>query len=284
MTGPVAARWALRGPRRPAPPRAAPVAAAARPRAGSLAGLAVIPQVVGPHARLGVVWGGLAAVALAAGPWALAALLAPAAAAAAHQAARSWRRRPRRAAPPLAAAGAGAVVLAAVAGPVPAAATAGALVALLGAAALASRGEAAADPLVTATVALFPALAAAAPVLLRRDGLVAAAVLLALAAAYDTGAYLVGTGAARAWEGMAAGVLSIGAVTLAVAAVLVPPFRGSSPWVLGALAAALAPLGPLVGTALLGDRRARAPALRRLDSLLLLGPLWALAASLALAG
>jgi CDP-diglyceride synthetase len=251
--------------------------------ARQVAELAVVPRVVGPHARLGVVWAGLTVVALVAGPVALAVLLAPAAAAAGHQAARSWRRQPRRAAPPLAAAGAGVLPLAALAGPLAVAAAAAALGAVLVAAALAVRSQrTAADPVLTGAVALFPGLAAAGPVLLRRDGLVAALVLLAYAAVYDTGAYVVGTGAARAWEATVAGMFSIGAVTLAVAAVLVPPFRGASPWALGALAAVLAPLGPLAGSALLGDRRARAPALRRLDSLLLLGPLWSLAAVLAL--
>jgi hypothetical protein len=37
----------------------------------------------------------------------------------------------------------------------------------------------------------------------------------------------------------------------------------------------LAPFGPLAASVILGDRDARAPALRRLDSLLLLGPVWA---------
>jgi hypothetical protein len=38
-------------------------------------------------------------------------------------------------------------------------------------------------------------------------------------------------------------------------------------------------LGPLAGSALLGDRDASAPALRRLDSLFLLGPIWAWSAA-----
>ncbi|MGH9155255.1 MAG: hypothetical protein ACRD1K_05275, partial [Acidimicrobiales bacterium] len=149
--------------------------------------------------------------------------------------------------------------------------------------ALATRREAsAADPVLTGVIALLAGLAAAGPVLLRRDGVAAAMVLLAYAAVYDTGAYVVGTGADHAWEGAVAGILSIGAVTLAVAAILVPPFRGASPWLLGGLAAVAAPAGPLVGSALLGDRRVAAPALRRLDSLLILGPLWALVAALVL--
>jgi NhaP-type Na+/H+ or K+/H+ antiporter len=78
--------------------------------------------------------------------------------------------------------------------------------------------------------------------------------------------------------GPAAGVACIGSITVGVAAVF-PQFKGSSAWVLGALAAVLAPVGPVAATSLLGDRRARAPALRRLDSLVALGPVWALTAA-----
>ena len=67
-------------------------------------------------------------------------------------------------------------------------------------------------------------------------------------------------------------------VTLFVA-VLVPSFRGGSPFLLGLVAAVLAPLGPLAASVILGDSDASAPALRRLDSLLLLGPVWAWSAA-----
>ena len=75
-----------------------------------------------------------------------------------------------------------------------------------------------------------------------------------------------------------AGVASVVCVSLFVA-VLVPSLSGASPFLLGLLAGALAPLGPLAASAILGDRSADAPALRRLDSLLLLGPIWALSAA-----
>jgi len=244
--------------------------------------LAVVPRVVGPHARLGFAWAVLSVVAVLLGPVALALVLAPAAAAAGDQAAASWRSRSRRPARPVAAAGAGLLVLAAAAGPLAIGVTAALLVGLLGLSTLAGRDDHHADRSLTAVIALAVGLAGAAPVLLRHQGLVAVFVLLAFVHVYDTSAYVVGTGASSVWEGRVAGIASIGAVTLAVAAVLVPPFRGSSPWVLGALAAMLAPLGPCAGSALLGDRRVRAPALRRLDSLLVLGPLWALAAALLL--
>jgi CDP-diglyceride synthetase len=117
-------------------------------------------------------------------------------------------------------------------------------------------------------------LSAASPVLLRGLGVAAPLALFAFAAAHDMGAYVVGTGAASDWEGPIAGIASILCVTLFVA-VLVPSFRGASPFLLGLVAAVLAPLGPLAASVILGDREARAPALRRLDSLLLLGPVWA---------
>ncbi|MGH9178090.1 MAG: hypothetical protein ACRD0N_06005, partial [Acidimicrobiales bacterium] len=139
-----------------------------------------------------------------------------------------------------------------------------------------------ADPRLTLLIAATSGLAGAAPVLLLESGLVPVFVLLALVSVHDASVYVVGTGANNAWEGTAAGVASMAAVTLAVAAVLVPPFRGASPWVLGALAAVLVPLGPYLGSALLGDRRLRVPALRRLDSMLVVAPVWCLVAALIL--
>jgi CDP-diglyceride synthetase len=115
-------------------------------------------------------------------------------------------------------------------------------------------------------------------VLLRGLGLAAPLALLAFASVHDVGAYLVGTGAVATWEGPVAGVASIVCVTLFVA-VLVPSFSGGSPFLLGLIAGILAPLGPLAASAILGDRSANAPALRRLDSLLLLGPIWAWSAA-----
>jgi hypothetical protein len=106
--------------------------------------------------------------------------------------------------------------------------------------------------------------------------------MLMLVLVYDASAYLVGTGAASPWEGPAAGAAFILAITLAVAAVFVPPFRGVTPWVFGFLAAVLAPLGPYAGSALLPEPKSRAPGLRRLDSLLVLGPVWAVLALLVL--
>jgi hypothetical protein len=137
------------------------------------------------------------------------------------------------------------------------------------------------DPVRTAAVAVAVGLAAGAPVAARSWGLVDGLVLLTVVGMYDAAAYLVGTGASSLWEGPAAGVATIGALTLGVAAIFDPPFRGADPWVLGGLAAMLAPFGPPASSWLLGDRQARVPVLRRLDSLILVGPAWlAVAAAL----
>lgn len=221
----------------------------------------------------------MTAVAAAAGPVPMAVLFAPLAALAAMQAARSWRRRQRRAAPPVSASGAALLVIASILGVVAVAAAALLVAVLLAAVQLTSLGSPRrVSPTLTGVIALACGLAGAAPVLLRADGFIPVFVLLGFVHVYDASAYVVGAGASSPWEGPAAGVASIAAVTLAVAAVLSPPFRGASPWLFGLLAAALIPLGPRVGAELTGDPRARVPALRRLDSLLVMGPVWALAA------
>lgn len=225
----------------------------------------------------------MTAAAAAAGPVAMAVLFAPLAALAAMQAARSWRRRQRRAAPPVSAAGAALLVTASIFGVAAVAAAVLLVAVLLAAVQLTSLGSPRRlSPILTGVIALSCGLAGAAPVLLRADGFIPVFVLLSFVHVYDASAYVIGAEAASPWEGPAAGVASIAAVTLAVAAVLSPPFRGASPWLFGFLAAALAPLGPLVAAELTGDPRARVPALRRLDSLLVMGPVWALAAAIVL--
>jgi len=131
------------------------------------------------------------------------------------------------------------------------------------------------DIALTLVIGVPIGLAAASPVLVRSAGIMPALLLLGYAAAYDAGAYLIGTGAASAWEGPAAGVAAFVPLTIFVAVAFIPPFSGVEPLLLGLLAAVLAPIGPVAASALLGDRTADAPGLRRLDSLLLLGPTWA---------
>jgi hypothetical protein len=115
-------------------------------------------------------------------------------------------------------------------------------------------------------------LAAASLVLARHLGLVEPLVLLAMASAYDAGSYLVGSGAAAAGVGAPARAVSLIPVTVGAAVVLVPRFA-AAPFVLGGIVAVLAPLGPPAATILIGDERASA--VRRIDSLLFAGPVWA---------
>jgi len=273
-------------PELPARVRAAPVDGALARRVEPLASpapaplprrpLVVVPDVDRPHVRLGLAWAVCTALVTWAGELPLALWFAAAAALAAAQAVRAWRRRGEHPSTLVAVAGAAALPLAALGG----VHTITPVVAATIAASLLSRLWLPAPRAVrclglTYLIALPIGLAAASPVLLRDIGLAAPYVLLGMVALYDAGAYIVGTGASAAWEGPAAGVAALVPITIVVAVVLVPPFRGASPLLLGLVAAGLAPLGPLAGSMVLGDRAAYAPALRRLDSLLLLGPVWA---------
>lgn len=225
------------------------------------------------HVRLGVAWAVLTFAAAVAGAPVLALWLGVAAAAAALQSSRTWRAkrtRPDRAGaavaallPPL---GSALGPLGAVAGVVAGVTAAGLM------------GTARGVTVRTLRTGLPFGLAAAAPVLLRTRGLAEAGMLLALTWAYDAGTYVVGVGAHNRWEGPAAGVAGMAVVTLGAAAILVPPFEGASAWVLGGLAAAGASTGPLLVTASLGNAKADVPAARRLDSLVLAGPAFAVAA------
>lgn len=258
----------------PAPEPDEPPAASATTKVGPA--LAVVPKSSRPHGRLGLAWAVVVTVVTVLGPGWLAAWMAVAAMVAASQTALVWRARNERPLPGFAAATAAALPLAATAGvtamnTVVVVAVVVMLVARLGAPTKAPFRDVA----LTLVVGVAVGLAAAAPVMLREIGVHAPLFLLAIAAAYDAGAYVVGTGASSPWEGPAAGVAATIPLTMFAAILLVPPFGGAVPILLGALGALLAPLGPLAGSALLGDANANAPALRRLDSLLVLGPIWA---------
>jgi hypothetical protein len=223
----------------------------------------------GPHVRLGLAWFAGSAAAVAAGPFALAVWLAAHAALAAAQVARS-HGGPARGRPPLppaaAAAAAGLVVVGSGLGPL------GLAAGLVAGGVVVMATASAPNPLAAARAVLSFALSAAALVLARRLGSAPAFAVLALAGAHDAGNYLVGTGAGNAWEGPAAALAAMAATTLAVAAAFSPPLTGTGPVVLGGVALVAAPAGPLAASALLGDRAVRVPAVRRLDSLLLLAP------------
>ena len=257
----------------PAPARARARSKAKRPPA----------EPDGPHGRLGFVWalGTIAVVLLGVVP--IAAWMAVHAGLGAMQAARTHKRSAKGdAAPhPVAAAAAAAIIPVGCTAGLPGAVAA--LVVAVGGAVLIPTFMPAGrtDVVRTATIAVLLGGAGGSLVLARGLGAMPGLFLLFLAAAHDAGAYLIGTGASNRWEGPAAGVLAMIPVTLGAAAFTVPPFTEAGPFVLGALAAVLTPLGPgVASTLLLGRGKGiRVPAVRRLDSLVLLGPVWAVAAA-----
>jgi hypothetical protein len=223
-----------------------------------------------------VAWAAVTAGAVVAGPGWLAAWLALAAFVAASQTCKVWKARSERPLPAFAAFTAAGLPLAAAFGIQSVDAVVAAAVVLTLVARLFFPTKAPLrDVGLTLLIGVSIGLAVAAPVLLRHVSMTATLYLLGCAAVYDAGAYLIGTGASSAWEGPAAGVAALIPVTMLAAVVFVPPFSGAEPLLLGALAAALAPIGPIAGSVLLGDRTSNAPALRRLDSLIILGPIWA---------
>ncbi|HEX6595652.1 MAG TPA: hypothetical protein VF045_01870, partial [Acidimicrobiales bacterium] len=244
----------------------------------SLPELAVVPQPTRPHGKLGVLWAAITVGAVVLGALPLALWLAACAAVATIQAGRASKADHELTAVFAAAAGAGMLPLvAAVAGLPVMAVVAVAVAVLVPVAGMSAPGRP--NPRDVGTLVLLSVsvgVAVASVVLLREVNIHAPLLLLAYAAAYDASAYVVGTGATKFWEGPVAGVLMLIPVTM-LSAVFPLESEGSS-LLLGVVAALLTPCGPLAASALLGDAEANAPALRRLDSLLVLAPLWGLLA------
>lgn len=241
----------------------------------------------GHKVLLGLVWFALQLGAVALGPVAVAAVLAPVAAVASLHAVRSWRSSGVRASRAVAGLGPLAMVAAAAVGT--AAAGLAVLVvtaAALGAAAATSAARRRGVPVLvvagtTVRAAVPTALVGIALVALTRTSQPAAAALVVLIAAYDAGHFLWGAGTTGVLEGRLAGIASGTTAVFAASAVQlvveIPPFQVvSAVWVMGLLAVCLCPLGELTGSALLPRAAAPAPAVRRIDSLLLAAPAWAL--------
>lgn len=98
--------------------------------------------------------------------------------------------------------------------------------------------------------------------------------LIALVSAYETGDFLVGSGSANAVEGPLAGLVSLGAVAFLLFLLQPAPFDAFSILLFAALAAVCCPLGQILASGLLPRGNAWAPALRRLDSYLIVAPIW----------
>jgi hypothetical protein len=234
----------------------------------------------GPRVRLGLLWFVVLIGTVALGGWALGLVLAAVAGAAGSQTAAAWRGAGRRPNQLVAGLGALALPLAAAVGT----ATLGLAVVVVSVAAvvLASgdprrRLPVLADAGLTVQCAVPVGLAGAALVVVQRLEIGAAFSLVLLICAYDVGDFLVGTGSSSPVEGPISGIVAVLVVAFAIAVFAFPPFDFASAWVFGGMAAALCPLGQVVATAIVPSPDARTPALRRVDSLLLVGPLWAFA-------
>lgn len=232
----------------------------------------------GPRVRMGVLWFAVALGAAIVGTVAVALLFGLVAGAAALQTVAAWRHVRRR--PSRLVAGGGAVVLALAATlgiALTGLATLGMVAGAIAAAVVDPRRRDA--PVVTAGFTLrsgfLVGLAAASAVFLSRTDTAALITLIVLVSAYEMGDYLVGTGASTPIEGPVAGIAAVLVLTFAVAVFEFAPFESGPAWVFGGLAAALAPLGRFVAPVLAPSADARVPALRRIDSYLLVAPVWA---------
>lgn len=251
-------------------------ARAARARRGRRR-YAVVYDTSGPKVRLGVAWFLVALAAIAVGPLAVALVYGGAAAVAAAQTARAWRRRRLRPNDVVAGGIAGAMGLGACFG-----AGGGGLALLAGVAAAyvtatgdtKSPNSALADAGWTLQCALPPGLVALSMVLLARLDQGSAIALLLLVSAYETGDYLVGSGARNPYEGPAAGGSAIVVITFILSTLPISALDFGQAWLFGGLVLVVAPLGQLAASALLPAAAAPASALRRLDSLLIAAPLW----------
>jgi hypothetical protein len=244
--------------------------------------LAVVYDVNGPRVRLGVGWFVLTLIALLGGRWAVSALYAATAAFAALQTAREWRKSGARPHRPLAGAGAAVIGLA---GAVSTALVGVAILGFVGAALFVAFSAAAASPrkahpmnaaAFTIRSGLFVGFAASCVAITARYSLTAVVGLVFIVAAYEIGDYVVGSGARNPFEGPVAGATAIVVTTFAITAIGLKPFVFPGSFALAALAATLCPAGQVLASAILPKVDAPAGALRRIDSLLLLAPAWAL--------
>lgn len=240
---------------------------------------APVHDIEGPKVRLGVLWFVGNVVALFVGLELLVPLYAATAAVAASQTVAAWRQHGQRPDRWVAIGAAALLPVAAAAGNSMLGLT---LICLAAAAVVqgyanrSKRSSPAVDAGFTVQCGLFPGLAAAALVTSYRFDTGLAVGLVVLAAAYDAGDYLVGSGSSNRFEGPVAALAAMMCCTFTLSVLGVAPFEVPGGFGYGALAAALAICGPLLASATLPTVDAPAAALRRIDSLLLLAPAWAI--------
>lgn len=117
------------------------------------------------------------------------------------------------------------------------------------------------------------AVAGGSMVLLANQNAVVAAMLFLMACAYEVGDFIIGSGGITRIEGPIAGGLAMALTGFPAALVFLEPFDVMEVWLLG-VAPVAALFGQWIASALLPKPDAHAPALRRIDTLLVLAPLW----------
>lgn len=234
----------------------------------------------GPTVIMGVLWAALLGAATEAGQLATAVVVVPVAVIAAVSTVRAVAPARAGASPAVPAAVTAAVVLPLAAlGGLTVAVVIGVLIAA-GAAAVLAMNSRRGFPYAGLVAALAPAVAAASVVAARGQGLSEGLTLIAAVCLYDMASFLTGTSPQGGPAGVIVGMITVGVLAVFVSAVVVPPFSGRNPWILLGLVAVLAPAGVL-GAGRLASK-ARLPALRRLDSLILAGPAWVIGVALLL--
>lgn len=100
--------------------------------------------------------------------------------------------------------------------------------------------------------------------------------LILFVSAYEVGDFLIGSGAFNPVEGPMAGIIAAGVVAFFLFLIQPDPFSSETILMFVAVAAVCCVAGQYLGSALLPRGNIWAPALRRLDSYLLVAPLWLL--------
>lgn len=248
-----------------------------------------IYDIDGPKVRLGVLWGLLLGLALVAGLSALTAVYAAVAGVAGLQASGAWRWFARRQPNQVVSGGGAAMLVVAARLGVGAMGIAVIALAVLAVASSASQmagdrrrtsSDVLADAGITLQCALLPGIAAASPILAGRVQLGAAVVLVVLVCAYEIGDFIVGSGSGNVLEGPVSGIVAVAVITFSLTVfdqlIGIPPFDGFSLVLFGLAVGVLAPFGPICASILLPRADARTPALRRIDTLIVAGPVWTL--------
>lgn len=237
-------------------------------------------DIDGPRVRLGLLWFLGAMVAFTIGVPAVVVYFGVAFAAAASHSLRTWRARGQPVDPRIALAATAAVV--AIAGLGAPAMGLGVLALVVVAVVVSTRvpnadgdwSDVAARTGLLLQVMLPTAVAGGCLVLLAELEIWAAISLVLIVSAYETGDFLIGSGASNSVEGPVAGFAAVLVTALVVAASGVSFDGVATAMVFGVAVAPLAFAGQILGSAILPHSRAFAPALRRVDSLLLTAPVW----------